>query len=147
MHIEAADTVGNDERLGRWLYRYPNGENQLLITYVDNQPIGSMMGWYSNGQVSVQGKYVDGKEDDKWTWWHENGQKKIEGTYDADQQSSDWLQWDKDGRTIYTASYSNEKLRQRLIAGKPGISGTLITDSIKKPGTLQNLILNPPSSD
>ena len=144
VNIEVVGTVGNDERLGRWLYRYPDGENQLLITYVDNKPTGAMMGWYSNGQVSVQGKYVDGREDGKWTWWYENGQKKVEGTYDNGQQSSEWLQWDQDGKANYVASYSNGKIKQKVIAGGPDINGT---DSVQQPADMHKLILNSPSSE
>ncbi|WP_186767627.1 toxin-antitoxin system YwqK family antitoxin [Blastopirellula retiformator] len=96
---------GEDERHGKWITYYPNGQIQVEGEYEFDVPVGKFIWWYSNGQKAIQGSYVAGKEDGRWLWWHENGLKKTDGRYKNGVQVGHWMSWMPNGRVASSQDY------------------------------------------
>ncbi|PQO43691.1 hypothetical protein C5Y93_23955 [Blastopirellula marina] len=96
---------GKDERHGKWITYYSNGQIQVEGEYEFDVPVGKFIWWYSNGQKAIQGSYVAGKENGRWLWWHENGLKKTEGDFEKGDQVGRWMSWNPDGRVASSQNY------------------------------------------
>ncbi|MCC9607153.1 hypothetical protein LOC68_14265 [Blastopirellula sp. JC732] len=96
---------GKDERHGKWITYYSNGQIQVEGEYEFDVPVGRFIWWYPNGQKAIQGSYVSGKEDGRWLWWHENGLKKTDGAFKDGVQVGHWMSWNPDGRVASSQDY------------------------------------------
>jgi len=99
-------TVGEDERHGKFMAWYPNGQTRVEGRYEHDVEVGQFTWWYSNGQKATAGTFVQGLPDGVWTWWHENGQKATEGEYRQGQQVGQWMVWNPNGRVVQAAEHA-----------------------------------------
>ena len=109
--------TGRDERHGRWISWFKNGQKQVEGIYKHGIQNGQFTWWYSNGQKALEGNYQAGKQSGAWIWWHRNGQKSAHGFYEGGTPTGRWSQWKNNGKLVQAAEFSNAG--KQVIAEKP----------------------------
>lgn len=102
-------TIGQDDRHGRWVSWYPNGQKEYEGTYENDRPEGQFTWWYPNSQVRVTGSYKAGKANGEWSWWYENGQKSERGQYEAGEPTGSWAYWKTDGMLHHKSDFDDRQ--------------------------------------
>ncbi|HEX4130052.1 MAG TPA: hypothetical protein VHZ24_08410 [Pirellulales bacterium] len=91
-------TLGADQRTGKWIWSFPNGQKQLEGEYEDDVASGRFIWYYTNAQPHRQGTFSHGQPDGVWASWHPNGQKESEGAFSRGQPVGMWMAWDIQGK-------------------------------------------------
>ncbi len=110
------ESVGQDERHGRWISWYPNGQIKVDGHYEYDVPVGEFTWWHANGQKSAEGEYANGTQHGEWVWWHPNGQKSTHGSYTRGEQTGEWLTWNPSGKLDQHAEYATRLNDDRYLA-------------------------------
>lgn len=72
--VSVYDTPGESWRIaGRYVAYHPNGQKQIVMSYVNGKPNGSVTLWYANGQIWIKGQLRDWQEVGVWRNWDEDG--------------------------------------------------------------------------
>lgn len=102
-------TIGQDDRHGRWISWYSNGQKEYEGTYENNLPEGQFTWWYPNSQVRVTGTYKKGKAHGDWAWWFENGQKSEKGQYEDGEPTGSWAYWKPNGMLHHKSDFDGQQ--------------------------------------
>jgi antitoxin component YwqK of YwqJK toxin-antitoxin module len=116
---EGEFSAGN--RVGRWIYRHPNGKTWKDGEYIDgklhgtwrqydmdgkslgesrfDRGTGTETAWWDNGNVRQSIERKDGVADGKTTWYFETGEKLMEADYVGGKVQGTWTFWDSKGQT------------------------------------------------
>ncbi len=93
----AVDDFTSDERCGRWIAWYPNGQKKVQGNYDDGTAEGRFTWFHENGQKHAEGEYVAGKRSGLWRFWHANGRKQLEGEFQYGKPAGTWESWSAAG--------------------------------------------------
>lgn len=93
------------EKVGEWVYRYPDGQLEKQGTYQAGVPEGEWTYWHENGQRKEAGSYREGKKHGLWTVWAESGQPIERGEYQQGTEHGTWVKWHENGQRAEEAEY------------------------------------------
>jgi antitoxin component YwqK of YwqJK toxin-antitoxin module len=105
VNVVAAPKEMKDERHGKWVRWFANGQKQFEGEFKNDQPVDKFTWWHSNGQVALQGQYADGLEQGKFVWWYPSGQKQVQGEYTANVPTGNWIRWTAEGKVVQSEDY------------------------------------------
>lgn len=87
-----------------------DGSIRYSIAYRDDQRVGKWIYWYANGQKQSEETLIDGKADGPQRRWHENGQLKTEDYFKNGVRDGTEAAWDEAGRLHYKREYRSGKM-------------------------------------
>ena len=120
-----------EQKHGRWISWYPNGQTKIEAQYRKGEPVGKFVWWYENGQKQAQGEYAGGLRTGTWTTWHLNGMKESFGEYADGEIAGRWAQWEPSGKLIRMCNSSEESSDQD--------AGVASKDDVKKAAYFEHL--------
>ncbi len=103
--VRIVEKQGKDQRHGRWIAFYQDGQKALEGEYQHDLPIGTFVWWHPTGQKAIEGDYKDGRQSGYWAWWYPSGQAQIRGEYLAGQVCGKWIWWKETGTIAQALSY------------------------------------------
>jgi len=95
--VEVVGKKGADERHGRWVAYYRNGQKALEGRYEHDRPTGTFVWYHPNAQKAIQGEYVAGEQSGEWNWWYPSGKIHIAGHYATGRQAGKWAWYTEAG--------------------------------------------------
>lgn len=144
-----------DQKEGKWIKYYPNGNVKQELTYVNNKPdgyaktyyedgtiaeegiwknnkwVGDYKYYFTNGNVAYQWSYnKSGKREGVQKYFHENGKLMIEGDWANGKESGVIKEFNEKGILIKERNYIDGKLNNEVIKTTVG-ENTIDTIRIK----------------
>jgi len=121
-----------EQKHGRWVAWYPNGQTKIEAQYSKGKPVGKFSWWYENGQKQAQGHYADGLRTGTWTTWHQNGMKESLGEYANGVIAGRWVQWEPSGKVVKICDFSGESDENADVASKDDVKKAAYFDRIDR---------------
>jgi antitoxin component YwqK of YwqJK toxin-antitoxin module len=81
---------------------YPNGEKQVVETYLYGLVTGLVKNYYEDGKLLSESHYRGNRQHGLYTGYYPNGQIKEQGEYVANKKHKEWKEFDEQGKLVNT---------------------------------------------
>lgn len=112
-YLTYEEKVSNPTRDNAYTGRCSTYELETLSSirhYKNGHDHGKWKFYYNNGQLETTGKFNMGKRIGKWRYYYEDGKLRQISNYLDGNKEGVWFKLDESGDTIWTRTYSNNKL-------------------------------------
>ena len=103
-------SIRPDNKDGRFIYYYDNGQRQRDCYYRENTLHGTFREWYRSGQQKELQEYNRGLLDGPYKTWREDGSLKLEARYVKGEKSGNFKTYYENGQLIRNDLYEDDKL-------------------------------------
>jgi len=97
----------DEERHGKWVFWYVDGQKQLEGEYVKGKETWTWIKWAENGRKISEGEFFHGKMHGRWVDWHGNGQEALESSWVMGKKDGRWTYWAVDGSLEKTENHDH----------------------------------------
>jgi len=97
------DSINN--KTGKWLYFWPNGNIKKTGTYILNEKNKEWKYFYEDGSIQQKGNFVKNKPHGTWEWWYESGQKRRTENYENGKEKGFVFEYDTTGKIIVKGEF------------------------------------------
>jgi TonB family protein len=103
-------SIRPDNKDGRFMYYYENGQPQRECHYRENALMGEFREWYRTGQLQSEQEYRNGLLDGRYKTWREDGSLKQEARYIKGKKYGRFKTYYANGQLTRNDLYEDDKL-------------------------------------
>ncbi len=103
-------SIRPDNKDGRFIYYYDNGQTQRDCHYRENTLNGAFREWYRSGQQKNEQEYKNGLLDGIYKTWREDGSLKMEARYVKGEKNGNFKTYYENGQLIRNDLYEAGRL-------------------------------------
>jgi TonB family protein len=103
-------SIRPDNKDGRFVYWYENGNKQMDCVYRDNQLDGLLQEWYESGRRESYQEFSKGVLNGDYKSWREDGSLKLKARYHNGQKHGNFQSFYPGGQMVRDDYFENDRL-------------------------------------